>query len=170
MYDFQTIEPKAFTESPFDLIGNEWMLITAEKDGVVNTMTASWGGLGVMWNKNVSYMVIRQSRFTKEFVDAAGRFSLSFLEHKEYAKELTYLGTVSGRDEEKIQKANLNVQYREGVPFIGEASKVLICKKLFCKTMTPDHFLTPELCQTFYEDQDYHDLYISEINEILVKK
>ena len=35
--------------NPFTKIGSQWMLITAgNKDGF-NTMTASWGGMGVLW-------------------------------------------------------------------------------------------------------------------------
>lgn len=166
---FQLMDSKDFNQSPFHLIGNEWMLITAEKNGVVNTMTASWGGLGVIWNTDVAYIVIRESRFTKEFVDEADNFSLSFLNHKAYGKELGYLGSVSGRDEEKIKKANLHVNYQDGVPFIDEASKVLICRKMFVQTLKPENFLFQEIDKNFYEDKDYHDLYIGGITKILVR-
>lgn len=169
MNDFQSMNARDFICSPFQLIGDEWMLITAEKEGKVNTMTASWGGLGVMWNTNVAYAVIRESRFTKEFVDAADSFSLSFLDHKTYAKELGYLGTISGRDEEKIKKAKMNVNYCDGVPFIEEASKVLICKKLFVQTMQPENFVIQGIDNKFYGDKDYHDLYIGGITQILVR-
>ena len=60
------------------MIGKEWMLVTAAKDGEVNTMTASWGGLGVMWGKNVAFIVIRPQRYTKEFIDASDTLSLTF--------------------------------------------------------------------------------------------
>ncbi len=166
---FQTMDTKEFNVSPFRLIGNEWMLITALKGGKVNTMTASWGGLGVMWNMDVAYAVIRKSRFTKEFVDASDSFSLSFLDHQIYGKELGYLGTVSGRDENKIEKANMNVNYYEGVPFIDEAGKVFICKKLFAQTMRPESFVMKEIDNQFYQDKDYHDLYVGGITQILIR-
>lgn len=169
MNTFQTMDSKDFKDSPFQLIGNEWMLITAEKDGVVNTMTASWGGLGVMWNMDVVFTVIRKSRFTKELIDGADSFSLSFLNHKDYQKELSYLGTVSGRTEDKIKKANLNVNYQEGVPFIDEADKVLICKKLFVQMMDTDSFVLPDFGDKFYGNKDYHDLYIGGITSILTR-
>ena len=169
MNSFKTMEAKEFDFSPFHLIGNEWMLVTAEKDGKVNTMTASWGGLGVMWNTNVAYTVIRKSRFTKEFVDAADSFSISFLDHNTYGKELGYLGTVSGRDEDKIKNAKMNVNYYDGVPFIDEASKVLICKKLFAQTMSPENFVMKEIDNNFYQDKDYHDLYLGGITQILTR-
>lgn len=79
MSKFIEIKPEEFKESPFQLIGKDSMLITAERDGKVNTMTAGWGGLGVMWGKNVVYAVIRPQRYTKGFVDASDTFSLTFL-------------------------------------------------------------------------------------------
>ena len=48
------IKPENLTDNPFKLIDKDWLLITAEKDGKVNTMTASWGGLGILWNKKVA--------------------------------------------------------------------------------------------------------------------
>ena len=84
--------------NPFTKIGNEWMLITAEAGGKVNTMTASWGGMGVLWGKNVAFIFIRNSRFTKEFVDNSCNFSLGIFDHEKYADMLGYMGRVSGRD------------------------------------------------------------------------
>lgn len=167
MNTFQTISAKELNENPFQLIGDQWMLITAEKDGKVNTMTASWGGLGILWNRSVAFAFIRQSRYTKELIDGADHFSLSFLDHKKYAKELGYLGTVSGREEEKIKKAGMTVNHEDGVAFIDEASKVMICQKLFVTTMKPAEFVIPEIDTKFYSDKDYHDLYIGGITKIL---
>ena len=100
------IAVKDFQANPFDLIGKKWMLVTAEHEGVVNTMTASWGGLGHMWNKDVAYVVIRPQRYTKDLVDQEETFTLSFF-GEEHRKALGYLGTVSGRDEDKISKSGL---------------------------------------------------------------
>ena len=103
MNTFIEITPESLEKSPFQLIGKEWMLVTAEKDGIVNTMTASWGGLGVMWGKNVAYVVIRPQRYIKEFIDGSDTFSLTFFA-PEFKKQLSYLGSVSGKDEDKIKK------------------------------------------------------------------
>ena len=98
----KSIKPEELQKNVFSMIGKEWLLVTAEKEGQVNTMTASWGGLGVMWGKNVAFIVLRPQRYTKEFVDAGGTFSLSVLDG-EYRKTLNYLGTVSGRNEGEIR-------------------------------------------------------------------
>ena len=106
--EFKKTDIKTMEMKPFEKIGSQWMLISAEKDGKVNTMTASWGGVGVLWGKNVVTVYIRPQRYTKEFVDANDTFTLSFFDGN-YMKELGYLGKVSGRDEDKIAKSGLHV-------------------------------------------------------------
>lgn len=164
---FEKVKADSLDVSPFRMIGREWMLITAQKDGKVNTMTASWGGLGVFCGSDVAFIVVRESRYTKEFLDAADAFSLSFLEHQQYEKELSYLGSVSGRDEEKIGKAGLEILYQDGVPFIGQAERVILCRKMFRQRMEPDNFEQRELLKTYYPKGDYHFLYIGAVREIL---
>ena len=72
---------EALNENAFQMIGKDWLLLTAKKDGKVNTMTASWGGVGVMWGKQVAFLFIRPQRYTKEFVDAAAEMSILSLIH-----------------------------------------------------------------------------------------
>lgn len=167
MHNFQQVPMEYFEENPFKLIGKEWMLITAMKDHKANTMTASWGGLGVMWGKNVAYIVVRNSRYTKEFLDSADTFSLSFFDEK-YKSALKYLGAVSGRDEDKIANAKLKVQLHEGTdtPFIDEANMVLICRKLYAGQLAAENFQVSEIQEQWYKDEDYHVLYIGEILEM----
>ena len=155
-------------ENVFELIGKKWMLITAAKEGKSNTMTASWGGLGVMWGKKVAYVVIRPQRYTKEFIDVAESFSLSFLS-EEFRKQLSYLGSVSGRDEDKITKSGLTLEYQEQVPYFSEGELVLICKKLFVQEFKDESFLDKSILDTWYKAGDNHYLYIAEIIDVLKK-
>lgn len=159
------IKPELFEENAFNMIGKDWMLYTAEKDGKVNTMTASWGGLGIMWGKKVAYIFIRPQRYTKEFVDASDRLSISILP-EQYRKELTYLGRVSGRDEDKIAKANLTVEKYEQVPYFKEARLTLICKKLYAQEMKEECFIEKDMIDKWYPEKDYHIMYVVEIEKI----
>ena len=61
---FKEIKPEELQKNPFQMIGKEWLLVTAEKDGKANTMTASWGGVGVMWGRNVAFIVIQKNLST----------------------------------------------------------------------------------------------------------
>lgn len=169
MEEFQTISSKAFNESTFEIIGKNWMLITASNNNKVNTMTASWGGLGYMWNKNVAYIVIRPQRYTKEFVDSSSTFSLSFLPNT-FRKTLNYLGSTSGRDENKIERSNLNILYKDETPYFKEADIVMICKKLYNQAFLEECFIDKTIVQKCYESKDFHILYIAEVTDIFIKK
>jgi flavin reductase (DIM6/NTAB) family NADH-FMN oxidoreductase RutF len=166
MNHYKEILPEVLRKNPFQLIGKDWMLITAGNEEKANTMTASWGGLGVMYGKNVAYIVVRPQRYTKEFLDQEATFSLSFLD-KEYRSAMNYLGTVSGRNEDKISKSGLTLSYLDGTPYFGEASTVLICRKLFRQAMQEDSLLDEKLNNTWYPGKDYHIMYIAEITKVL---
>ena len=70
---------KDLSENFFEVIGKEWMLVTAGNKDHFNTMTASWGGIGFLWNKPVVYVFIRPERYTFEFIEKSEYFTLSFL-------------------------------------------------------------------------------------------
>lgn len=165
--NFKEVKIKDSHIDPFEL-KSKWMLITAEKDGKANTMTASWGGFGVMWNKEVVYIVIRPQRYTKEFVDAAESFSLTFFD-KSFMKQLGYLGKVSGRDEDKIKEAGLTVAHEEGVPYFEEAETAIIARKLYAQPLGEEFFIDKNPVGDWYPEKDFHTLYIAEVTKILKK-
>ncbi len=156
-----------WNKNVFETIGKQWMLITAG-DETTNTMTASWGGLGVLWGKNVAYIFIRPQRYTKEFIDLSDTFSLSFL-GEEYREKLQYLGKVSGRDENKIINSGLTLIRDGDTPYFGEAESVLICKKLYAQELMPECFITDTEDVTWYPNGDYHTMYVAEIQKLLTK-
>jgi len=169
MTNFIEIKPNELTKNPFEMIGKEWMLITAQKDGFCNTMTASWGGFGIMWNKPVAYIVVRPQRFTKEFLDASTTLSLTFFDEK-YREELAYLGRVSGRDEDKIANAEFSIEHDGETPYFKEANTVLICKKLFNQPFEPACFIENDIIPKMYPDKDFHTLYIVEVEKVFIRQ
>ncbi len=74
----KAIEPSLIKDNFIEIIGKEWMLVSAGDEDKFNMMTASWGGAGFLWNKPVVFVFIRPERYTREFVDAKGAFTLSF--------------------------------------------------------------------------------------------
>lgn len=168
MHTFQPYPIQTIEINPFTLIGKNWGAISAEKDGKFNTMTASWGGLGVLWGKNVATIYVRDSRYTKEFIDASDYFSITFFDNK-YHSSLKYLGMVSGRDEDKLAGARLHINHHMDVPFIDEGNFVIICKKMAQQKMTSDIFCDPNIDSTFHKDKDYHTMYIGEIIDLLAR-
>ncbi len=168
MKNFVEVQPGTLSMNPFTLIGKEWMLIAAGKEGKVNAMTASWGGLGVLWAKNVAFIFVRDSRYTKEFIDGAESFSITVF-GEEHRGMLGYMGRVSGRDEDKIATAGLTVRMEGDTPWFEEARMVLVCKKLSITPIGAEDLLVPELTQ-HYTTQDYHKMYVGEITRILVEE
>ena len=152
-------------ENVFSLIGDRWMLVAAtDKSGKTNAMTASWGGVGVLWGKKVAFVFIRPQRYTKKFVDEAERFSLSFFDDS-FKKTLGYMGKVSGRDEDKIAKSGLTLSDINGVPVFKEASLTLVCRKLYRQTLEEKCFLETDNIDKLYPQRDYHDVYVAEIEQ-----
>jgi flavin reductase (DIM6/NTAB) family NADH-FMN oxidoreductase RutF len=136
----------------------------------VNTLLASWGGLGVIWNRNVAFVFIRQSRFTKEFVDAADSFSLTFFDTEKCKELMAYMGTESGKKENKIQNAGLTVAQVDGVPYFKEARLVVICRKMSRHHLSSEGFIDKTIEPQWYGDKDYHDMYIGEVVKIFEKE
>lgn len=155
--------------NPFTKIGKEWMLVTAGNEEGHNTMTASWGGVGVMWGKNVVSVYIRPQRYTKEFVDANDTFTLSFYDET-YKKALSICGSKSGRDCDKEKEAGLTPYYVDGTTAFEEADMILVCRKQYHQDMAPEHFDVKENDEKWYPDHDYHTMYMAEIVKVLVKE
>ena len=166
---FTKIDPKEIQENVFSLIGDRWMLITAGTKEKCNTMTASWGGLGVLWGKPVATVYIRPQRYTLEFVEREDTFTLCFF-GEEYRKALALCGSQSGRDVDKVKACGFTVAEAEGgAPYFAQAELVLVCKKAYWQDMDPAHFLDPEI-ETHYAQRDYHRIFIGEIVEALRKE
>lgn len=168
MNSFREISTKELTLNPFEKIGKEWMLITAGSEESFNTMTASWGGVGVLWNKDVAFTFIRPSRYTFEFTEKEDYFSLCFFP-EEYRKALTFCGRNSGRDVDKIKETNLTPTFINGVPCFEEASLVLICRKVYAQKMNEACTDTPEVKSHYAENEPYHTMYVGEIVKVLTK-
>lgn len=163
----QKIDPKTLTVNPFTLIGDQWMLITAGTPEHCNTMTASWGGVGVMWAEPSATCYIRPQRYTKEFIDKEELFSVSFLKDG-HRDALKLCGSVSGRDHDKIKEAGLTPVFIDGVPAFEEADTILICRKMYRTSMNPADFIDKDADSKFYPEKDYHDMYIAEIVKAVV--
>lgn len=158
--------------NPYNLIAKDWMLVTAgNAERGYNTMTASWGHLGSIWGhgggKATAVIYVRPQRYTKEFVDREGYFSLCFFDEK-YHKALGYLGTHSGREEDKVGMVGLTPVFTENTTYFAEARLVLICRKLYQQPMKEEFFVDKEVVEDCYPNRDFHDLYIGSIEKVLV--
>lgn len=164
------ISVSELTINPFDEIAKKWMLVTAGTEGSYNTMTASWGQLGSLWGHGgglpTSTIFIRPQRYTREFVDREDDYTLSFFPDS-CRKALSYLGSHSGRDEDKVAKAGLTPVFEDGYTYFAEAELVLVCRKLYHGTLTEEGFLDKTILDTCYPNRDLHEMYIGQIVKVL---
>jgi len=171
----KVIRPEAISDNIFKLIGKDNMLITActkriDEEGKIitgkaNTMTASWGGAGILWNKPTATIYVRPSRYTKEILDATDTFSLSFFTEK-YKNALAYCGTHSGRDGDKFKPAKLDLEYYNGTPYIKQARLVLICRTMYAQEFDPNAFVDEKMLKQNYRNDDFHTMYIGEVIKV----
>jgi len=161
------VKPYHITDNAFKLIGKDWMLITSGIPGSFNSMTASWGGLGVLWEQPVAFCFVRPTRYTYEFMERSPKFSLSFFEER-YRKALTFCGSHSGRDTDKIAGSGLTPRIDGTSIYFAEARLVLLCRKIYFQDISPDCFLDPKT-HDLYPQKDYHRMYVGQIEKCLIK-
>lgn len=149
----------------FHMIGRDWMLVTAASGGRVNTMTASWGCAGILWNRPVCVCFIRPQRYTYELIEGSDVLSMSFF-GGERRRELAICGAESGRNCDKFALTGLTPAYSGDTPYISEAGVVLICRKLYADDLKGECMLVPEL-QSHYMLRDYHRMYVCGIEKVL---
>ena len=160
---------KDFKENVFDLIAKETMLITAGTPSNCNTMTASWGAMGILWHKPVAICFIRPQRYTYHITEKSDYLSLAFL-GEEYRDALVFCGRNSGRDGDKFVQSGLTcVTTESGVPYPAEAEMVMICRKMYADDIKKASFIDKEMLKNYPID-DFHRVYICEIEDVLVKK
>ena len=178
MSEFKIIRPEDFSENPFTLVGREWMLVTAADPGEglrcgkdYNTMTASWGGMGILWGKPVAFVFVRPQRHTYGFTENNSRITLSFF-GPEYRDALNFCGTKSGREYDKAAECGLTPvpetdEHGRAVWF-EEARLVLVTRKLYARPFDPAAFLDRDAREVYGED-DFHTAYVCAIEKILEK-
>lgn len=156
------IKLKELQIKPIQLIDNEWFLLSAGSLDMFNTMTASWGGIGVLWNKPVVFCFVRPHRYTYQFMESNSLFSMCFFGEK-HRKALDICGKVSGRDTNKMDKTGLNpFESPAGSIFYKEAKLMFDCKKIYFSDIDPTSFLDVKIAKN-YPKKDYHRMYIGEI-------
>lgn len=169
MSAFKEINPKEIVESPFKLIGDDWALVTAGDREKFNTMTISWGGVGIMWGKPVVFTFIRPQRYTFAFMENGDRYTMSFFDEK-YRDALKFCGSKSGRDYNKVKETGLTPAFTEnGSVYFEEAKLVLECKKMYAQSLNAESITDRESVDKWYNN-DFHKMYISEITKVLVKE
>jgi|SRR5690554_4192190 len=169
---FEQIEISALELNPFTAMKDETFLITAGTGDRWNTMTAGWGFLGVMWSRPAFGIVVRDSRYTYEFLEHAEGFTCSFFPPG-FEKVLQFCGSRSGRTTDKAAETGLEpvvVSHSTGGELVTfeQANMVFCCTTASKTDIGPEDFLLQEI-EKHYPKKDYHRLYLGFIEQILVK-
>lgn len=167
--EFKVVSPYDLDDNVFKLIDKDWMLITAGNKEDFNTMTASWGHLGIIWNLPIAIAYIRPQRYTFGFANDNDFYTLCFFE-EEYRKVLQYCGTKSGRDHDKVKETGLTPLVTEhGNVYFEESRLVLECEKVYVDDLRKENFLKPEIAAKNYPKGDFHRFYMGKIGMALVR-
>jgi flavin reductase (DIM6/NTAB) family NADH-FMN oxidoreductase RutF len=160
--ELKKISPNEISQNPFELIDDDWFLLSAGDINSFNTMTASWGGMGVLWNKPVVFCFVRPQRYTYKFMESNKLFTMSFFDDR-YRDALSLCGKVSGRQIDKMKATGLKpFESPEGSIFYEQAKLMIECRKLYFSDITPENFLVDGI-DANYPKKDYHRMYIGEI-------
>lgn len=166
---FKEIKPQEISDNPFKAIGIDWMLITAGTLEKYNMMTASWGGWGVLWHKNICFCVVRPGRYTYSFMEEMDHFTLSYFD-KKYKEKLEFCGAKSGRQVDKMSVSGLTpVQGPFGCVYFQEARLAIVCKKIYYQQVDPKNFLEAAIEEN-YPNKDYHRMYVGEVLRCFAKE
>jgi flavin reductase (DIM6/NTAB) family NADH-FMN oxidoreductase RutF len=171
--NFSEISPYDFSSPIFNDIAKKWMLIGTPdgKNGRVNAMTASWGGVGIIWNKPYAVCFIRPQRYSFDLAEKCDKIALSFLTETENSREIyNVCGTKSGRDTDKIKETGLSPIDFDGAVGFAEAETVIVGKKIYADMIKPECFLDESIIEKSYPGKDFHKIYLCEIEKIYVRK
>ncbi len=171
---FTQISPEELCDNVFDLVGKVFPVITAGKEDHYNSMTASGGGLGVLFKKPTTWCILQSTRYTLEHIQKERSYTMSYFPD-EYKKQVLFLGSKSGRDSEKMKEVGLTrVQTPSGDISFKEATLIFECKLTQITTPGPDDFCTQEskdYIKEMYKDTDEYRRYVfGEITHVWVKK
>ena len=160
---FVNIPVEDLNDNVFKQIGDDWMLITAGSQDNFNTMTASWGSLGILWNRPVAFCFVRPHRYTFSFMEASDHYTLCFLEDP-YRDILQFCGTHSGKDVDKVAETGLvPLSTETGNIYYEQCRLVLECRKLYSDWLKENNFMVRDLVGKNYPKKDFHRFYIGEI-------
>ena len=152
--------------NPFTVIGSDSFLLTAGGMSDWNTMTAGWGGLGYLWNAPVAYVFVREERYTLQFMERCGVFTLSFFP-PEMKAALDFCGSCSGRDTDKAKGAGITPVSVDGGVAFGEANLVIACQKI-AESILDGNAIIDDAVRSIYPHEDWHRMFIGRIQGVYI--
>lgn len=155
-------------KNAIELFNKDWMALAVGKEGDMNAMTISWGEIGELWQKPVLTVFVSSSRYTHEFMERNGYFTVSAFPEN-YRNALRYIGTHSGRDGDKLKSARLTPEFTKlGNPIIKEANLAIECRIIYKAPFIKDN-IAPDIVKIYDNGMGVHTMYIGEIINVWKK-
>ncbi len=166
---FEKININDHIFSPTFDIGEKWGILTGTDSEGFNSMTVSWGSVGVLWSKPCVFAFVRPHRYTYKFMEQGEYFSLAIM-NQDIHDKMAVFGSKSGRDVDKYAVSGITAAEEDGVYYPEEAETVFICKKIAAGDIQPEWFIDETIDSKNYPKKDYHRMYVGEIITVLRKK
>ncbi len=166
---WQEIKPQNIDVNAVKLFANDWMLLSAGKDTSMNMMTIAWGALGELWGKPIVTVYVSTDRYTYKFLEDNEYFTVTAFP-EQFRDKLQYLGSISGRDEDKVKGSGLTPEFTKlGNPIYKEANLAIECKKIYAEQLKKE--LMPLEQRQWYDEKKLgvHMMYIGEIVNVWKK-
>ena len=162
---FIQLSPEKWNFNVFNAIKN-WMVLTAGTPSNCNSMIVSWGALGILWNKPTASVYVRESRYTLPFMQEEDYFTLSILPMT-YETDMKYLGSHSGRNENKYAKTNLHPISVGPAIGIEEANYIMVIKKQLVTKLDFCNYYDKEIYEQWYSHKDKNNDHYMFMGEII---
>jgi len=172
---FKTVEPKEVSEPIFTLVSEDFSVLTSGNPTHYNSMIASWGGWGILFNRPVVFHMLRSNRYTLELMRKENSYTMTFFDD-EFKEDIMPFGMSSGRDsDEKMKNTKLTaVQTPAGNMTYKEAKIIIECKLIQVTTVSPDDFLVEDnkkfIVDAHAETGEYHKVVYGEITNVWIRK
>ena len=166
---WQEIKPQNIDVNAVKLFANDWMLLSAGNDTSMNMMTIAWGALGELWGKPIVTVYVSTDRYTYKFLEDNEYFTVTAFP-EQFRDKLQYIGSVSGRDEDKVKGSGLTPEFTKlGNPIYKEANLAIECKKIYAEQLKKE--LMPLEQRQWYDEKKLgvHMMYIGEIVNVWKK-
>ena len=171
---FKQISPQEIADSVFTLVGEVFPVITAGKEDHFNSMTASGGGMGILFRKPATWCILQTGRYTLELIQKEQTYTLSYFP-SEYKEQIMFLGRKSGRDSDKMKEVELtSVQTPSGNMTFKEARLIIECNLTQITAPDLNDFYSQEakdyVNEVYNDPKEYHKFVFGEITHVWVKK
>lgn len=175
MDGFESISPKDINDNPIKLFGDDWAVVATGKKNDFNELTVSWGALGDAWwdNMPIAIIFVSATRYTHKYLEENDTFSINVFPH-EYRKAVAYIGSHSGRNEDKIAATGFKVEFSDNnTPLFPQARLIIECRKIYAHDLDRSKFsesLVGNYAQKKFQGVVPHTVYFGEIINCWIKK